>query len=92
MDEAHYHRRIIVHALQQYGLRAQRHAGIRQSPAGGLNFRCQLIRMVEMQVHVDWMIFLQHGAQFGSHAIGQASRDAAPDTDQLQMGDPSQGL
>ena len=92
MDEAHHHRRIIIYALQQHRLRAQRHAGVRQSPAGGLDLRCQLIRMIEMQVHIDRMIFLQHGAQLRSHAIGQASGDAAPDADQFQVGDSTQGL
>ena len=84
--------RVIVDAFEQDGLGAQRNAGIRQHAARGLHLRCQFVRMVEMQVHVDRVVLLDDFAELGGDALRQATRDARPDSDELQVRDRPQGL
>ena len=80
----------VVHPGQQYGLVAQRHAGIGQHGAGLLRLGGDLLGMVEVGVQPNGMILLEHGAQLGRDALGAHHRSTGPQTDDLHMVDLTQ--
>ena len=84
--------RIVVDAFQKHGLRPERHAGIGQPAAGVDDLGRQLVRMVEMQVHIHGVIFFHDLAESGRDALRQAAGDAGADAQDFQMRDRAQGL
>ena len=81
MHQPFHDLRIVIHALEQHGLCAQRHARVRQLAARGLHLRRQFVWMVEMQVHINRVIFFHDFTKLGSDAFRQRAGDAGADPD-----------
>ena len=84
--------RIVVDAFQEHGLGAERDARVRQHPAGGRDLRRQLVRMVEMQVHINGVILFHDLAELRGDPLRQRAGDAGTDAHDLQVRDRAQSL
>ncbi len=86
MDEAFHDFRIVIHAFEENRLGAQGNAGICEPSASSFHFRCQFVRMIEMQVHVNGMVLFHHVTEFGRDALRQRPGDPRADPYELQVG------
>ena len=76
---------VVVHALEQHGLRAERNAGVGQPGTGLGRFRRALVRMDEVQAHPDRMVPPQHAAQLARDPLRQHGRHLRADADELDV-------
>src|SRR2546421_311909 len=83
-------RGVVVHALQEDGLAAERDAGVGEHAEGLDRRRRELVRMVEVRVDVDGMVPPQDAAQLRGDALREMTRHAAPDADDLNVRDRPQ--
>ena len=83
---------IVIDTFKKHGLRTQRHPGIRQHAAGGLDRGCEFVGVIEMKIHVNGMILFDHLAQFWSNPFRERTGDARADSNQFQMRDRAQRL
>ncbi len=81
---------IIVYALEQHALVAQRHSGKRQPFAGILELLGRLLRVIEVHAHPNGAVFLENLAKLRRDALGQEHRDARADADELHVLDRAQ--
>jgi len=66
----------VVDAGQQHRLIAERHPGAGEAVAGFREFEGNLVRMIDVDVHPDWVILRQHVAEFLIHPLRQEDRHA----------------
>src|SRR5262245_3113680 len=81
---------IVVDALEQHGLRAERDARVGEPRRRFAHFRRQLVWVREVQAHPQRMMLLQHLHQVLRDALRQHGRDLGADADKLDVLDRAQ--
>ena len=85
-----HHRRVVVDALEQHRLAAQRNAGIGQPRGRFGHLGRQFVGMGEMDAHPQRMMLLQHLHQILGDALRQHGRDLGADAQELDVLDRAQ--
>jgi hypothetical protein len=84
--------RIVVHALEQHRLTAERHAGVGQHAEGLHGGRRQLVGVVEVGVDEERVVLPQDGAQLRRNPLGEVAGHPAPDAHDLDVRDRAEAL
>ena len=87
-----HHLGIVVHALQEHRLAAERHSGVGETAERRHRRGCELVGVVEVGVDVERMVLLQYPAQLRGDPLGEMTRDPAADPDDLEVRDGPQAL
>jgi hypothetical protein len=87
VHQLHHHFRVVVDALEQHCLAAERYTGSRQAIERGDRRRSQLARVIEVRVHEDRMVLLDHLAELRRDTLRQVRGDPASDTNDLDVRD-----
>ena len=82
----------VVDPAEQHALVAQGDTRIGQTGASRRTFLGDFVRMVEVRVEPDWMVFLEHVDQLWRDTLRANHRHAASDTDHFHMLDSTQTL
>src|SRR5439155_22782667 len=78
---------IVVHALQQYRLTAERDAGVGETAQRRYGSGGELVGVIEVRVDVERMVLPQDVTQLRRDALGEMTRYPAADPQHLEMRD-----
>ena len=84
--------RVVVHALEEHGLAAQRYPRICEHAERRDRGGRQLVGVVEMRVDVERVVLLEDGAQLRRDALGEVTGDPAADSQHFEMRNGPQPL
>ena len=87
VDETPHDVGVVVHALEQDRLRAQRDASVRQQAARLLRFVAAFVGVQEVQAHPERVVLAQHARELGRDALRQNGRDLCAEADDLNVRD-----
>ena len=90
VDQGPHHAHVVVHALEQHRLVAERNAGPEQQVARPRRLRGELARVVEVSVEPQRVVAREDAAQLGGDALRQRARRAGAETDYLDVVDGTQ--
>ena len=92
MDELLHGVRVVIDALEEHALIAERDAAVRKASQGLTHLAGQFTRVVHMHTHPQGMILAEHRAEFGSDALREENRDARADSKKFEVRNRSQTL
>jgi hypothetical protein len=90
LDEDFHDLGIVVHALEQHGLVAERDAGVGEAPERVAHFGGQFPGVVDVDADPERVEFLEHGAEFGRDPLRQEDGDPAADAEKFDVLDGAQ--
>ena len=90
VDQLLHHVRAIVDPRQEDRLAAQRDAGVGQPGTGPADLGRHLLRVVEVDVHPQWVIAAQHGHQVIVDPLRQEDGNPCSDPHHLDVGNRPQ--